>query len=566
VSLLFPSLVGQGWSVHKKPKFDTRVAAHATGREARAGKYLYPMWDFELTFDALDMTATGTYGGLGAQSMQTLAGFFLQCQGKANPFVYVDPTDNTVDNATIGVGDGVTTAFTCMRPMGEYSEPVGALISLSAVRMNGANIFGWVAQQPNQLVFGTPPPPGAVITASFKFGYACRFTEDVEDFEEFMAMLTGVKTLAFQSVRDVVPFEITALRVIVIQPSDFLTEFCAPHDWNNDYNRVIAIGGGGGGGYTPGVGGGGGAFTYRDNVQLAVGECVPIVAGAGGPPHEQGSDWGLPGVPTSFHNKGDPNYVYADAAGTHAVGFAGASWGGLASWCVPPENAHGGGDGMTVQAFAGGCNGGGGAGGPFGDGGSGGSCYTHGTQSGAGGGGADGGATAEDPPAADYKIGLIVDGFNVPTAGGAARDGTPGGAPGPIDTRPATGVNGPGSPGKNGSGGGGGGGGLGGVNGPDGKAMYGYGDGGDGSTEPLWFLDGVWYGPGSGGGGAGGALSFFDGGFAGRGGNGGKFGGGGGGGGGTIDPGVGGDGGKVAGKGGDGGLIIIYLGVETSSG
>ena len=42
------------------------------------------------------MTATGDYGALGAQSMQTLAGFFLQCQGKANPFVYVDPTDNTV--------------------------------------------------------------------------------------------------------------------------------------------------------------------------------------------------------------------------------------------------------------------------------------------------------------------------------------------------------------------------------------------------------------------------------------------------------------------------------------
>ena len=51
MSLLFPSLVGQGWSVHKKPKFDTRVAAHATGREARVNKYLTPMWDFELTFD-----------------------------------------------------------------------------------------------------------------------------------------------------------------------------------------------------------------------------------------------------------------------------------------------------------------------------------------------------------------------------------------------------------------------------------------------------------------------------------------------------------------------------------
>ena len=561
--LLFPSLVGQGWTVHKKPRFDVRVAPHATGREARAGKYAMPMWDFELVFDGLDMTTTGDYGALGAQSMQTLAGFFLQCQGKANPFVYVDPTDNLVTNATIGVGDGVTTTFALSRPMGEFSEPVGALISVTGVYFNGAPVFGWIVAQPNTVTFGSPPPAGTVITGSFKFGFACRFTEDVADFEEFMAMLSAVKTLTFQSVRDIVPFEITALRTIVIDFPVGAGEFCAPADWNNNYNRVIAIGGGGGGGHTPGAGGGGGACTYRDNVHLDVGQCVPIVIGEGGPPHGPGSDWGLPGVPTTFHNPDDPDYIYADAAGVHAVGFAGASWGGLGDHCIPPGQS--GGDGMTVQSFAAGCNGGGGAGGPFGPGGNGGSCYTNGTQSGAGGGGADGGATAEDPPAADYNIGLIVPGFNVATAGGAARDGTPGGAPGAIDSNPAAGVNGPGGAGKNGSGGGGGGGGLGGVNGSDGVVMYGFGDGGDGSTEPLWFADGVWYGPGSGGGGAGGALSFFDGGFAGKGGDGGKFGGGGGGGGGTISPGVDGNGGKLPGKGGNGGLIIIYLGLETSS-
>lgn len=50
-----------------------------------------------------------------------------------------------------------------------------------------------------------------------------------------MAMLTGVKTLAFQSVRDTVPFEIIGLRTIVIQLSDTpdsggVSEFCAPSD------------------------------------------------------------------------------------------------------------------------------------------------------------------------------------------------------------------------------------------------------------------------------------------------------------------------------------------------
>jgi hypothetical protein len=159
--LLFPSLVGQGWSVHKKPRFDVRVAPHATGREARASKYSRPMWDFELTFDGLDMTTTGGYGALGAQSMQTLAGFFLQCQGKANPFVYVDPTDNTVVNATAGTGDGVTKSFALKRTLGGYVEPVGALTSVTGIYFNGAPVFGWIAEQPNLITFGVATPAGS---------------------------------------------------------------------------------------------------------------------------------------------------------------------------------------------------------------------------------------------------------------------------------------------------------------------------------------------------------------------------------------------------------------------
>ena len=203
--------------------------------------------------------------------------------------------------------------------MGEYAEPVGALVAVYGVYFNGAPVYGFIVAQPNLLTFGVAPPAGTVITADFKFGYACRFSEDVEDFEEFMAMLSGVKTLAFQSVRDIVPLEITALRTFVIQFPIGPGEFCAPVDWNNNYNRVIAIGGGGSGGYgAGGIGGGGGAFTYRDNVQLDVGQCVPIFVGGGGPPATGGGKNSIAGYPTTFHNEGDPDYIYADYGGSSA--------------------------------------------------------------------------------------------------------------------------------------------------------------------------------------------------------------------------------------------------------
>jgi hypothetical protein len=65
----FPTLAGLGWSVHKKPVFSTIVASHASGREVRDPLYQNPIWQFELTFDAMDSTAN-TYPGAGANSLQ----------------------------------------------------------------------------------------------------------------------------------------------------------------------------------------------------------------------------------------------------------------------------------------------------------------------------------------------------------------------------------------------------------------------------------------------------------------------------------------------------------------
>jgi hypothetical protein len=133
----FPVLSGQGWSVRKKPTFATIVAKHVSGREVRDPLYANPIWQFELTFDALDGTANNQYGGLGAQSLQSLMGLFLQSQGQYGSFLFTDPTDNAVSNGAIASGDGVTTAFAFSRAMGGFFEPVGWVTSVSSVALNG---------------------------------------------------------------------------------------------------------------------------------------------------------------------------------------------------------------------------------------------------------------------------------------------------------------------------------------------------------------------------------------------------------------------------------------------
>lgn len=197
----FPSLTELGWSVHKKPMFQTLLASHVSGREVRDALYVNPIWEFELTFDALASDSV-FYPSLGSQSLQSLMGLFLVCQGQFNTFLYTDPTDNSVTAGAIATGDGATTTFTFARYMGSFLEPVGWVTAVSNVYLNGVNqASGWSLTTPNSLVFGTPPGSGVAITATFTYAFQCRFSADDLDFEEFMQNLWKLDSLKFRSVR-----------------------------------------------------------------------------------------------------------------------------------------------------------------------------------------------------------------------------------------------------------------------------------------------------------------------------------------------------------------------------
>ena len=197
----FPALPGLGWSVHKKPVFSTIVADHVSGREVREALYQNPIWQFELTFDALSSSPT-SYSGLGANSMQTLMGFFLACQGQYNTFLYTDPSDSAATDITFAIGDGTTSVFTFSRYMGAFLEPVGWVTSVSNVYLNGVNqASGWSLSTPNSLVFTSAPGAGVSVAASFTYAFECRFDSDDQDFEEFMSNLWKVDSIKFKSVR-----------------------------------------------------------------------------------------------------------------------------------------------------------------------------------------------------------------------------------------------------------------------------------------------------------------------------------------------------------------------------
>jgi hypothetical protein len=206
--------------VHKRPTFSTKVASHVSGREVRRALYAYPLYEFELTYDGLD--GLGTFAGLQANSLQSLQALYAVCQGQFGTFIYIDPTDNyQAPGSTYGVAMapvlGSTTQFTFQRsigPTGPTFAPeavtfVGGTGSIPAMAANPQVYVSGTLQTPSSAYTWTPGSnivsfasvPSTTPTASFYFGFICRFLDDQEDFENFMQGLWKVDSLKFRSVK-----------------------------------------------------------------------------------------------------------------------------------------------------------------------------------------------------------------------------------------------------------------------------------------------------------------------------------------------------------------------------
>ena len=71
-------------------------------------------------------------------------------------------------------------------------------LALTHATFTGPN---WTITQPNTIIFASAPAANAFITADSTFAFNCRFTDDQDDFEEFMSGLWRVETLKFRSVK-----------------------------------------------------------------------------------------------------------------------------------------------------------------------------------------------------------------------------------------------------------------------------------------------------------------------------------------------------------------------------
>ena len=82
----FPELPGQGWGVIYRPEFATGVAGHSSGRSSRLSRMSIPVYEIEITFDILRLSAP-------YEELQTLMSFIEQQFGQKSPFTFPVPAE-----------------------------------------------------------------------------------------------------------------------------------------------------------------------------------------------------------------------------------------------------------------------------------------------------------------------------------------------------------------------------------------------------------------------------------------------------------------------------------------
>lgn len=201
---VFPTLKGKGFDIVRTPIWGNSVEQFVSGKEIRINNgWTYPRYQWDLLFNFLRSDSTNL-------EFQTLLGFYNTMNGAYDSFLYSDTDDNSVTGQGLGTGNGSKLTFQLVRTFGNYTEPVLAPNTVSAVYVDGSSISNsywsvsnWGTSTPGLITFagGHAPTSGKAVTADFTYYFPCRFNDDKVAFNNFMNMLWACQKISFISIK-----------------------------------------------------------------------------------------------------------------------------------------------------------------------------------------------------------------------------------------------------------------------------------------------------------------------------------------------------------------------------
>jgi len=171
----------QGWSYSKTitPVWNTQIYESESGIETRIQKWKYPRYKINVQYNFLtDNTTPGIT--LEKGDVERLEGFFNSVGGSFDDFLFLDDTENHVENQTFGVGDGQQTEFQLVRNHPYFAEPVNGIVEIPKIFIDGELVASDAVDVDSYgvVTFTKPPEVGKVLSWTGTYYFRVRFTED----------------------------------------------------------------------------------------------------------------------------------------------------------------------------------------------------------------------------------------------------------------------------------------------------------------------------------------------------------------------------------------------------
>lgn len=171
----------QGWSYDKTitPVWETQIYTSSSGRETRIQKWKSPRYKISIKFNFLTDNSMQSVS-LDKGDVERLKGFFNTLAGAFDDFLYLDDTENYVENQSFGVGDGQTTIFQLVRSLPYYAEAVTGINEKPQIFVNGEETECEVDAY-GVVTFAEPPEADATLTWTGNYYFRVRFEDDELD-------------------------------------------------------------------------------------------------------------------------------------------------------------------------------------------------------------------------------------------------------------------------------------------------------------------------------------------------------------------------------------------------
>lgn len=207
---IYPELIGLGFDVKWTPTFfNMPTATTVTGADIDLGLSPWPLHDFQLIYNFLrDQFIAGT------QEFREMFGFFLRLQGTLGRFLFRNPDDNSTTNEFICTTDGTSTIYSpMMRTFGvgdnSGKEPIGWIDRTKSINIYvdgvllDTSAYSIIDQEGcnMQLKFGDTPDADLTVTGDYSYFYYCKFPDNANTFNKFMARVWALQQINIHSCR-----------------------------------------------------------------------------------------------------------------------------------------------------------------------------------------------------------------------------------------------------------------------------------------------------------------------------------------------------------------------------